>query len=150
MCHICWYQNAQVGIQKWCPYRYWHYILVQYQYGHGPLPVLVFKNGACTGTDIFALWFSSSMGTVHYCYWHWMMPVPVLTILYFCSVPVWAHSITGTGIQLCPYWYWHFCTLVWLQYGYIPLLVLAINDAHTGIDIFALWFSISMGTFHNW
>jgi hypothetical protein len=34
---------------KWCPCRYWHFCtLVQYQYGHGPLPVLAL-NGASTG-----------------------------------------------------------------------------------------------------
>ncbi len=109
------------GIQKWCPYQYWHYTLVQYQYGHGPLLVLAFKNGARTGTGIFALWFSTSMGTVHYRYWHCMMPIPVLALwfstsmgmvhyrnwhsivpiqvlafLHLSSVPEWAHSITGT------------------------------------------------------
>jgi hypothetical protein len=56
------------SIQKWCPYQYWHYRLVQYQYEHDPLPVLVFKNGAHTGTGIFALWFSTGIGTVHYRY----------------------------------------------------------------------------------
>jgi hypothetical protein len=109
------------GIQKWCQYWYWHYTLVQYQYLHGPLMVLVFKNGARTSIGIFAVWFSTSMGTVKYWYWHSMMPVPVLAFLHFDqhghtplpelafnstrtstgifalgSVPVWAHSITGT------------------------------------------------------
>ena len=33
----------------WCPYQYWHFgTLVQYQYQHGPLPVLAL-NGASTG-----------------------------------------------------------------------------------------------------
>jgi hypothetical protein len=40
-------------------------------------------------------------------------PVPALAFLHFCEVPVEAHSITGTGIQQwCLYWYGHFCTLV--------------------------------------
>ncbi len=162
-------QNAQIGIQKWCPYGYWHYTLVQYQFGHGPLPVMAFKI-ACTSTGIFALWFITSMGRFHYWYWQSKMPVLVLAFLHFGSVSVWAHSITGHGIQSCPYRYWHFCILVQYQYGHgplpklvlaflqliqyqygqIPLLVLTINDAHTGVGIFALWFSISMGTFHYW
>jgi hypothetical protein len=40
--------------------------------------------------------------------------------------------------------------LVHYQYGQIPLLVLTIKDARTGIGVFALWISISMGTFHYW
>jgi hypothetical protein len=55
--------------------------------------------------------------------------------MYLESVPVWAHFFTGTGIQLCPYQYWHVCTLVQYKYGQIPLLVLTINDDHTGIGI---------------
>jgi hypothetical protein len=125
-------------------------ILVQYQYGQGPLLVLAFQNGTHTDTGIFALWISTVIGTVHYRYWHSVVPVPVLANMYLDSVPVWVHYITGTGIQLCPYQYWHFCTLVQYQYGQIPLLVLTINDARTSIGIFALWFSISMGTFHYW
>jgi hypothetical protein len=117
---------------------------------HGSLPVLAFQNGARTGTGIFALWFSTNIGTVHYQYWHSVVPVPVLANMYLISVPVWAHSITGTGIQLCLYWYWHFCTLDQYHYGHIPLLVQTINDDCTGICIFALWLSISMGTFHYW
>ncbi len=67
---------TSTGIQ-WCPCRYWYFCtLVQYQYWHGPLPVLTFS-GSRTGIGIFTLW--SSM------------------------VPVCAQSITGTGIQLCPY-----------------------------------------------
>jgi hypothetical protein len=109
------------GIQL-CLYWYWHFfILVYYQYGHGPLPELIFS-GARTGISIFALWFSTSMGTFNYQYWHSMGPVPVFAISHVGSEPVWIHSITGTGIQLCPYQYWHFCT----------------------------WFSASMGTFHYW
>jgi hypothetical protein len=78
------------------------------------------------------------------------------------------------------YQYWHFCTFVCFQYGQIPLLVLTINYARTGIGIFAFlvqyqykqipllvmafncactgtgivafWFSTSMGMDHyqNW
>jgi hypothetical protein len=91
------------------------------------------------------LWFSTRMGIFHYRYWHSVVPIPVLAILHFGSVPVWAQSITGTGIQWCQHWYWRFCTLVQCQYGHIPLLVLAFNCARTGIGICALW-----GTFHYW
>jgi hypothetical protein len=39
---------------KWCQYRYWNlWILVQYQYWHGTLPVLAL-NGASTGIGIYA------------------------------------------------------------------------------------------------
>jgi hypothetical protein len=55
---------------KWCPYRYWHlWILVQYQYWQGTLPILAL-NGASIGIGIYAFWFSTSIGTVHYRYWH--------------------------------------------------------------------------------
>jgi hypothetical protein len=47
--------------------RCW-YILVQYQYRHGTLPVLAL-NGARTDIGIFALMSSTSMDTVHYRYW---------------------------------------------------------------------------------
>ncbi len=107
------------GIQKWCLYRYWQYTLVQYQYGHGPLWVLAFKNGAHTRIGIFTLLFSTSM----------------------------AQSITGTGIQWCLYRYWQFFTLVQYQYGYGPLPILAFSGAHTVIGSI-LWFSASMGTVH--
>ncbi len=50
------------------PCRYW-YILVQYQYRHGTLPVLAL-NGARTDIGIFALLSSTSMCTAHYRYWH--------------------------------------------------------------------------------
>ncbi len=168
-------QNAQIGIQKWCPYRYWHYTLVQYQYGRGPLPVMAF-NSARSSTGIFALWFSTSMGRFYYWYWQSMMPVPVLVffaiwfsismgafhywlwhsfvpvpvlaLLHFGSVPVWAWTITRTGIQWCLYWYWHFGPLIQFQYGHIPLLALALNGASTGIDICGFWSSTSIGTIH--
>jgi hypothetical protein len=62
-------------------YQYWHSKMVPVTvmalyFGsvpvwHGPLPVLVFKNGDRTGTGI----------------------------CHFGSVPVWAQSIAGTGIQ---------------------------------------------------
>jgi hypothetical protein len=58
-----------------------------------------FKNGAHTGIDII-LWFSTSMGTVHYRYWYSkMVPTPVQAFLHFGSVTVWADSITGTAVQ---------------------------------------------------
>jgi ABC-type uncharacterized transport system permease subunit len=107
-----------------------------------------------------------------------MMPVPVLAFLHFGSVPVWAYSITGTGIyewfqyrywnlyfgsltvlawvitgtgiHSCPFRYWHFGTLVQYQYRHIPLPVLAFNIARTGNRISALWFSTVIGTFHYW
>ncbi len=78
-----------------------------------------------------------------------MVPVPVLAFLHFGSVPVWAYSITWTGIPTwCLYWYWHFCTQVQYQYRNIPLPVLAFHCARTGIGILALWLSTSMGTYH--
>jgi hypothetical protein len=133
---------ARIGIQIWCLYWYWHFCtLVQYQYGHIPLPELGSQHGARTGTGIFALRFSTGIGTVYYQYWHSVVsvpvlafwhfgsvpvrahtitgagvlygPVPALAFLHFCAVPVEAHSITGTGIQQwCLYWYGQFCTLV--------------------------------------
>jgi hypothetical protein len=57
--------NANTGN---VPCQYW-YILVQYQYRHGTLLVLAL-NCACTDNGIFALLSSTSMGTVHYRYWH--------------------------------------------------------------------------------
>jgi hypothetical protein len=37
------------GIQKWCPYRYWHFgTLIQYKYWHGTLVVLALKNQKIT------------------------------------------------------------------------------------------------------
>jgi hypothetical protein len=57
------------GIQS-CQYRYWHICtLVQYQYWHGPLPVLAF-NGASTSIGIYEFWSSTSIGMVRYRYWH--------------------------------------------------------------------------------
>ncbi len=72
------------------------------------------------------------------------MPVPILALLYFGSVPVWAWTITGTGIQCCQYQYWHFGALAQYQYGHIPLLVLALNGASTGINICGFWSSTSI------
>ncbi len=105
------------------------------------------------------LWFCTIMGTVHYWYWHSkMVPVPVLALyigsvpvwarsitdtgipkwcrtgtgfLHFGSVPVQAQSITGTGIPLCLYGYWQICTWNQYQYGHIPLPELELNCAHT-------------------
>jgi hypothetical protein len=58
---------THIGIQNWCPYRYWHFCtLVQYQYGHIPLPGLGFINGSSTGIGIFVLWFIISIGAGHY------------------------------------------------------------------------------------
>ncbi len=140
---------------KWCPYQYWHICTtVQYQYGYGKLPVLAL-NGASTGIGIYAFWSSTSIGTVHYWYWHLMVPVPVmafmhlgslpvsaryitgtvpvpvLAYLHFCPIPVLARYITGTAITWCPYQYWHFGTLVQYQYWHGPLPVLAFNGAST-------------------
>jgi hypothetical protein len=49
--------------------------LVQDQYGHDTLLVLAFNKDASTGIGIIH-WFSTSMGTFHYRYWHPNM-VPV-------------------------------------------------------------------------
>ncbi len=101
---VMWFSTrAQFITGPWmilCPYRYRHCcMLVQYQYGHSLLLILAF-NCASTGIGISAFWFSTSMGTVHYQNWHLIMvPVLVLAYLHFRSVPVWAHSINGTGIQ---------------------------------------------------
>jgi hypothetical protein len=55
---------------KWCQYRHQHSsILVQYQYRHSTLPVRAL-NGARAGIGISALWSSTSMGAVHFRYWH--------------------------------------------------------------------------------
>ena len=89
---------THIGIQKWCPYWYWHFCtLVQYQYGHIPLPELGFNNGSSTGIGIFVLGYIISIGRGHYWYWHSMVPDLVLAFWHFGSVPVWAHYITGTG-----------------------------------------------------
>ncbi len=95
------------------------------------------------------------MGMVHYRYLHsTKVPIPVLA-LYIGSVPVWACSITGTGIPtLCLYWYWHFCfcTLVQYRYRHSPIPVLAFCCACTGNGKYVLGISTSMGTFRyqNW
>jgi hypothetical protein len=80
-----------------------------------------------------------SIVMAHYWLWHSIVPVPVLAFLHFGSVPVWAQFITGTGMLLCPYRYWHCCTLVQYQYGHSPLPILAFNCASTGIGISAFW-----------
>jgi hypothetical protein len=93
------------------------------------------------------------MGTLHYWYWcSTKVPIPVLA-LYIGSVPILARSITGTGIPTwCPYWYWHFCSLVQYRYRHSPLPLLAFRCAHTGNGKYVLGISTSMGTFHyqNW
>jgi hypothetical protein len=62
--------------------------LVQYQYGHIPLPVLVFHM-ARTSNGISALLCSTGIGTFHYRYWYsTMVPVLVRAFLHFGSVPV--------------------------------------------------------------
>jgi hypothetical protein len=141
---------THIGIKIWCPYWYWHFCtLVQYRYRHSPLPELSFRNGARTGTGILALRFSTGIGTVDYRYWHSVVPIPVLAFWHFGSVPVWAHTIIGTGVSYGPYRYWHFCTTVQYRYRYIPLQVLAFNNgACTGTVISALWFSTGIGTVH--
>ncbi len=121
--------------------------LVQYQYVHGTLLVLAFKNGTSTGIGIIH-WFSTSMGTVHYRYWHSNI-VPLLVLaFYFGPVPVLARSITGTGIKWCQYRYWHVCILVKYQYLHGTLPVLAFNGARTGNGIYAFWSTTSIGTVH--
>jgi hypothetical protein len=139
---------TRIGILTWCLYRYWHFCtLIQYQYGHIPLPELGSPHGACTGTGILALRSSTGIGTVDYQYWHSVVPVPALVFWHFGSVPVWAHTITSTGVLYGPYRYLHFCTSVQYQYRYIPLQVLAFNNgACIGTGISALWFSTGIGT----
>jgi hypothetical protein len=106
-----------------------------------PVLVLAFLH---FGSEL--VWAHSITGTgiqkwFQYQYW---------IFLYFCSLSVLARVITDTGIQWCPFRYWHFCTLVQYQCGHIPLTVLVFNIARTGIGIFALWFSTSIGTFDYW
>jgi hypothetical protein len=62
---------------------------------------------------ISALWFSTSMGTFHYRNWDsTMVTVPVMVFVHFGSLSVLARVITGTGIQWCPFRYWHFGTFI--------------------------------------
>jgi hypothetical protein len=121
---------------------------VQYQYRHIPLSVLAFNNGACTGTGISALSFSTGIGTVHYQNWHSkVVPVPVLSFLHFGSVPVKAKSITGTGIQQwCTYRYWHVGTLIQYQYWHGTLLVLALKNPVPIKGICVFWFGTNNNT----
>ncbi len=136
---------TRIGIQKWCPYRYWHFFtLVQYQYGHIPLPELGFNNVSSTSIGICVLWFTISIGMDHYWYWQSMVPVPVLAFWHFGSVPVWAQPLpvlvfcmarTGNGISalLCStgigkfhYSYWHstmvpVLVLAFLHFGSVPV-----------------------------
>jgi hypothetical protein len=93
---------------------------------------------------------NTSIGTVHYRYCHYLVPVPVLAFWYFGSLSVLARSITGTGIEWCQYQYWHICTLDQYQYWHGTLPVLALNGASTGIGIYAFWSSTSIGTVHYW
>jgi hypothetical protein len=68
-------------------------------------------------------------------------------------VPVWAQYIKGTGMPCnastgnvpCQYWY----ILIQYQYRQGTLPVLALHGAHTGIGIFALLSSTSMGMVHS-
>ncbi len=76
------------------------------------------------------------------------MPVPVLTFVDVGPVPVLAWYITGTGIKLCPYQFWHMCTFFQYQYGYGQLLELALNGASASIGIHAFWSSTSIGMVH--
>jgi hypothetical protein len=78
------------------------------------------------------------MGTVHYRNWYSVVPLLVMAFLHFGLVPVWAYSITVTRIKWCQYRYWHLCILVQYHYRHIPLLVLALNGASTGIGICAI------------
>jgi hypothetical protein len=77
-----------------------------------------------------------------------MVPVSVLAYLNFGPIGVLARYITGTGIKQCPYRYRHLCILVQYQYWHGTLPVRALNGARTGIGIFALWSSTSMGAVH--
>jgi hypothetical protein len=73
---------------KWCQYQYLHICsYVQYQYWQGTSPVLPLL-GARTGIGISILWFIISIGTVHYQYWHLMVPALVLAYLHFGPIPV--------------------------------------------------------------
>jgi hypothetical protein len=57
-------------------------------------------NCAIAGVGIFAFLLSTSIGTYHYPNWDSLLvPVLVLAFLNLGSVPVLAHTITGTGIQ---------------------------------------------------
>jgi hypothetical protein len=104
----------------WCPHRYWHF-------------------GTLSNTRI---------GTVHYRYWRLMVTVPVLAYLQFCPIPLLAWYITSTAIAWCPYWYWHFGTLVLNQYWHSPLLVLAFNGTCTSNGLYAFMSTTSIGTVH--
>jgi hypothetical protein len=135
-------------------------------------------NCASTGIGISTFWFSTSTGTYHYRNWHSLLvPVLVLAFLHLGSVPVLAHTITGTGIQndartgvgivahwfiigmgIVRYWYWHLIlpvpVLAFLHLGSLPVQAQSIT--HIGIQKwcpywywhFCTWFSTSMGTFH--
>ncbi len=138
---------TRTGI-KLCSYQYWHFgTFVQYQYWHGPLPVLAL-NGASTGIGIFAVLSNTSIGTVHYQYCHYLVPVPVLAIWYFCPISVLARYIAVTCIKWCQYWCWHICSFVQYQYWHGTLPVPPLLGAPTGIGIMVLWFIISIGTVH--
>jgi hypothetical protein len=119
--------------------RYWHiFTLVQYQYGHSPLPVLAFKNGARAGIGVFTHLFSTSMGVgiVRYWYWHSIVPVPQsASVLAFKNGPC-------TSIGISALWFSTSMSIVYYRYWHSK------NGAHTGIGIFALWFSTSMGRIH--
>jgi hypothetical protein len=64
-----------VGVKYFPPkgtYVFMFLLFGQCACGHG-------LDGACTSIGIFALWSkSTSMGTVHYWYWHSMVPIPVM------------------------------------------------------------------------
>jgi hypothetical protein len=80
--------NIDGGGQVGVPVMDQPHTLVQYQYGHGILLVLAFNKGDSSGIGIIH-WFSTSMGTVHYRYWHSnMVLILVLAFLHFGSVPV--------------------------------------------------------------
>jgi hypothetical protein len=64
------------------------------------------------------------------------------------SIIVLSWSITGNGIQLCPYRYGHFCTLVQYHYGQDSLPALAYYYARTSFGIVAFWFRTNTGIVH--
>jgi hypothetical protein len=109
--------STGIGIIHWFStsmgtfhYRYWHpnmvpiLILAFLHFGsvlvwHSPLPPLLAFRCVRTGIGKYVLGISTNMGIFHYRNWNSIVPIPVLAFLHFCSVPVWADSITGTDNQ---------------------------------------------------
>jgi hypothetical protein len=89
---------------------------------------------------------TTNIGTIHYRYWHLMVPVRVMAFMHLGPLTILARYITSTGIKWCQYQYWYICTFVQYQYWHGTSPVLALLGAPTGIGILVLWFSISIGT----